>query len=243
MPKRSRSGVRQQPGARGRADQRERRQLERHDARAGALPDGDRQALVLHRRIERLLQRARQAVDLIDEEHAARLERGQKRGDVSLALERRPGGLHERHVELGGDDLRERGLAQAGRPGEQQMVERVPARARPPRSRPRAARAASPGRRTPPAGAGAASGRARPRASRYGRLDAGRLGHAHARPARRAAPGDQLLGAVALGVAQQLARPRRARSRARAAPRGPASAVPLAAPGASDLGPSAGARS
>ena len=66
-------------------------------------------------------------MDLVDEEHAARLERGEERGDVALALERRAGGLHERHVELGGDDLRERGLAQARRPGEQQVVERVAA--------------------------------------------------------------------------------------------------------------------
>ncbi len=129
MPKRSRSGVVSRPGARRRADQRERRQLERHDARARALPDGDRQPVVLHRRVEGLLERARQAVDLIDEEHAARLERGQKRRDVSLALERRSGGLHERNLQLGRDDLRERGLAESRRPGEQQVVERLAARA------------------------------------------------------------------------------------------------------------------
>ncbi len=130
MPKRSRSGVRQQARARRRADERERRQLERDHARARALPDGDRQPLVLHRRIERLLQRARQTVDLIHEEHAARLERRQEGRDVALALERRSGGLHERHVELGGDDLRQRGLAQAGGAGQQQVVQRVPARGR-----------------------------------------------------------------------------------------------------------------
>ncbi len=67
-------------------------------------------------------------MDLVDEEHAARLQRRQERGDVALALERRPGGLHERHVELGGDDLRERGLAEPGRPGQQQVVERLAAR-------------------------------------------------------------------------------------------------------------------
>jgi hypothetical protein len=45
-------------------------------------------------------------MDLVDEEDAARLERREEGGDVGLALERRPGGLHERHVELGGDDPR-----------------------------------------------------------------------------------------------------------------------------------------
>ena len=62
-----------------------------------------------------------------------------------------------------GDDLRERGLAEPGRARQQQVVERLAARACTPRSPPRAARAAPPGRRTPPAAAGAASGRARPR--------------------------------------------------------------------------------
>ena len=118
----------QQAGARGRADQRERRQVERDDARAGARADRDRQLAVLHRGIEGLLHRARQAVDLVDEEHRARLERGQERGDVGLALERRAGGLDERDVELGGDDLRQRGLAEAGRAGQQHVVERLAAR-------------------------------------------------------------------------------------------------------------------
>ena len=39
MPKRSRSGVVSRPVARRRADERERRQVERHDLRAGALAD------------------------------------------------------------------------------------------------------------------------------------------------------------------------------------------------------------
>ena len=132
MPKRSRSGVVSRPGARRRADERERRQVERHDARAGALADGDRQLTVLHRRVEGLLQRARQAVDLVDEEDRARLQRGQEGGDVALALERRAGRLHERHAQLGGDDLRERGLAEPGRAGQQHVVERVAARGAPP---------------------------------------------------------------------------------------------------------------
>ncbi len=44
-------------------------------------------------------------MDLVDEEDAAGLERGQEGGDVGLALERRPGGLDERHLHLGGDDV------------------------------------------------------------------------------------------------------------------------------------------
>ena len=119
-----------QAGAGGRADQRERRQGQRDDPGTGALPDRDRQGAVLHGRIERLLERARQAVDLVHEEHRAGLERGQEGGHVALALERRAGRLYERNPELGGHDLGQRGLAQARRPGEQDMVERLAAAAR-----------------------------------------------------------------------------------------------------------------
>ena len=129
MPKRSRSGVVSRP-ARVVAPISVKGGRSSVTTRApGALADGDRQ---LRRSsiagIERLLERAREAVDLVDEEDRARLERGQEGGDVALALERRAGGLHERDVELGGDDLGERGLAEAGRPGEQHVVERLAAR-------------------------------------------------------------------------------------------------------------------
>ena len=69
-------------------------------------------------------------MDLVDEEDRARLERGQEGGDVALSLQRGAGGLHERDVELAGDDVRERGLAEPGRPGEQHVVERLSAPAR-----------------------------------------------------------------------------------------------------------------
>jgi hypothetical protein len=67
-------------------------------------------------------------VDLVDEEDAARLQRGQERGDVALALECGTRGLHERDVELVGEDLGQRRLAQARRAGEQNVVEGLAAR-------------------------------------------------------------------------------------------------------------------
>ena len=121
---------RQQAGARGRADQRERRQVERQRARGRPLADDDVEPEVLERRVEDLLDRAVQAVDLVDEEHVARLERGEDRGDVALALERRAGDLADADAELLADDLRERGLAEAGRAREQDVVERLAARLR-----------------------------------------------------------------------------------------------------------------
>src|SRR3712207_8517162 len=59
----------------------------------GAWPDAERhrQPAVLHGRVERLLDRAGQAVDLVDEEDGARLEVGEERRDVALALQRRAG--------------------------------------------------------------------------------------------------------------------------------------------------------
>ena len=112
-----------QPGPGRRSDQGERGQRDRDHARPRALADRDRQAAVLHRRVEGLLERAGQAVDLVDEENGAGLERGQERRDVALALECGACGLHERDAELGGDDLRERRLAEPGRPGEQDVIE------------------------------------------------------------------------------------------------------------------------
>ncbi len=116
---------RQQSSSRGRADQGERGQVEGHRARARTLSKDDGQPPVLHRRVERFLHGPPQAVDLVDEEHAAWLEPRQECGDVGLALERGPRGLHHRHLELRGDDVGERGLAQAGRAGEQHVVERL----------------------------------------------------------------------------------------------------------------------
>ena len=100
---------------------------------ARPLADRDRQLAVLHRGIEGLLERAREPVDLVDEEDAARLERGEVARHVALALERRAGGGDEAGAELVRHDLGERGLAEAGRAGEQDVVERLAAGLAPPR--------------------------------------------------------------------------------------------------------------
>ena len=62
---------RQQAGARGRADERERRQVERERPRRGPLADDDVEPEVLERRVEDLLDRAAEPVDLVDEEDVA----------------------------------------------------------------------------------------------------------------------------------------------------------------------------
>ena len=123
-------GRRQEACARRRPDERERRKLERHDASAGAGSNCDRQPVVLHRRVEGLLERSGEAVNLVHEEHAPRLERRQEGSDVALALERGSGGLHEGNLELGGEDLGERGLAEPRRAGKQHVIECLAARTR-----------------------------------------------------------------------------------------------------------------
>ncbi len=59
---------RQETGASGRADQRESRQRQTYAARRRALTDHQIEFEILHRRIEDLLDRRRQAVDLVDEQ-------------------------------------------------------------------------------------------------------------------------------------------------------------------------------
>ena len=120
---------RQQAGARRRADERERRQVERERARRGALAHDDVDAEVLERRVEDLLRGAAHAVDLVDEEDVARLERREDRGDV-LLLDRRACDRADADAELLADDVRERRLAEARRAGEQHVVERLAARLR-----------------------------------------------------------------------------------------------------------------
>ena len=68
MPKRSRSGVVSRPARVVAPTSVNGGSVERHDPRARALADRDRQLAVLHRRVERLLQRAAEAVQLVDEE-------------------------------------------------------------------------------------------------------------------------------------------------------------------------------
>ena len=127
MPKRSRSGLVSMPGARRRADQRERRQVELDAARRRTFADHDVDLEILERRIQDLLDDRRQPMDLVDEQHVARLEVGQERGEVAGALEHGTRRLAQVHAELVRDDVRQRRLAEAGRTEQQHVVERFAA--------------------------------------------------------------------------------------------------------------------
>ena len=119
---------RQQPGARRRADERERLQRHLDRPRARPLADHDVELVVLHRGIEDLLDRRRHAVDFVDEEHVARLQVGQHRREIAGLLDA-PGPAvgADRHAQLVGDHVGERRLAEAGRTVEQHVIERLAA--------------------------------------------------------------------------------------------------------------------
>ena len=99
-------------------------------ARAGPLPDDQVHAKILHRGIENFLERRLQAVNFVEKKKIARIERREHRGEVALFLEQRPGADFDGRAHFVRQNLRERGLAQARRPVEQHVIERLAARAR-----------------------------------------------------------------------------------------------------------------
>ncbi len=115
----------QEPSARGGADQRERRQIDLHRTRRRALPDDEIELEVFHRRIKDFLHRRIETMDLIDEQHVARLKIGQQSGEIAGLGNHGAGGGAEVHAQLARDDLRQRRFAKSRRPDEQHVVERL----------------------------------------------------------------------------------------------------------------------
>ena len=121
---------RQQAGARRRADEREVGEVDLHRARRRALADDEIELEILHGGIEDFLHRRIEPVDLVDEQHVARLEIGELRREIAGLGDHRAGGRAEIDAEFARDDLRQRRLAEPRRADEQHMVERVAARLR-----------------------------------------------------------------------------------------------------------------
>ena len=113
IPKRSRKRGGEQAGAGGGPHEGERLQVDADGAGTWAFADDQVELEILHGRVEDFLDRRLQAVDFVDEQHVARLQVGEDGGEVSGALDDRAGGGAEAYAELAGDDLGERGLAQA----------------------------------------------------------------------------------------------------------------------------------
>ena len=122
--------LRQKPARVVAPTKRERRQIDLHRARGRSLADDQIELEVLHRGIEDFLDRRIEPVDLVDEQHVARLEIGQKRGEIAGLRDHRPRGGAEIDAELARNDLRQRRLAEARRADEQHVIERFLACAR-----------------------------------------------------------------------------------------------------------------
>ena len=91
------------------------------------MPDHDVDVVILHRRVEDLFDSRIEAVDLVDKKHVALFEVGQDRGQVAGFFDDRAGGGFERRTHLVSDDVRKRGLADARRAGQQDVVESLTA--------------------------------------------------------------------------------------------------------------------
>ena len=118
---------REEPRPRRRADHRER--LQRHVDRPGerAAVHRDVDPELLHRRVNELLDHGPQAVDLVDEEHVALLQVRQDAHQVGRPREGRAAGGLDARAHLGRHHVGHRGLAQAGRPVKEDVLERFAA--------------------------------------------------------------------------------------------------------------------
>ena len=116
MPKRSRSGVVNRPRRVVAPDERELGEVDAHRARRRSFADDEVELVVFHRRIEDLLDRRAQAMDLVDEEHVAVFEIGQQRREIAGLRDDGARGGAEADAELLGHDLSQRRLAETGGP-------------------------------------------------------------------------------------------------------------------------------
>ena len=96
----------------------------------GPSRQADVDLVVLHRRIEELLDDRPQAMDLVDEEDVAFAQVRERADEIARLLERRAGGRADVDAELARDQLGERRLAESRRAEEQRVVERLAPRQR-----------------------------------------------------------------------------------------------------------------
>ena len=62
-------------------------------------------------------------MDFVHEQHIAWFQIGEQRRQITRSFDHRPGGGTQRHAQLVGQDMRQGGLAQPGRPEYQRMVQ------------------------------------------------------------------------------------------------------------------------
>src|SRR3984957_19466246 len=110
------------------ADQSEPGEVDLHRARRRPGADDEVELEILHRRIENLLDRWVETVNLVDEQHVPRLEIGELPSEIARLADDRTRGRMEIDAELARDDLRQSGLAESRRADEQHVIERLAAR-------------------------------------------------------------------------------------------------------------------
>ena len=110
-------------GARGGADEREMVQVEGMNARAGALADDEVDAKIFHGGIEDFFDGGLQAMNFVEKENFLCLEGSEDGGEVAFAFEQRAGAGFDGNIEFVGDDLGERGFAEARRAVEENVIE------------------------------------------------------------------------------------------------------------------------
>ena len=115
-------GPREQAHARGRTHEGEGSEVERECGRPGSLAHDDIDTEVLHGDVEHLFRGARDPMDLVNEEHLARLQARQDCGQVTGVLKGRPTRDAQRGCHFLGDDHGKGRLAQTGRAGEEDVV-------------------------------------------------------------------------------------------------------------------------
>ena len=120
----------EQPAAGRGADQRERRQLDLDRTCRRAFVEYDVDLVVLHRRVEVLLDDRAQAVYLVDEKHVAGVEVGQQPGQVARLVQHGARCDAQLRVHFVGDDVGKGRLAQSRGAVQQYVVERIAAHER-----------------------------------------------------------------------------------------------------------------
>src|SRR5271167_5186080 len=111
-------------------DHRERLYRELHGPRSRPFSDHNIELEVLHRRIENLFDHSCETMDLVDEQYVTLIEIVHDCGKIACTFDRRPRGYPQVDTELTRDDMSQRGLAEAGRSGKQNVIERLAAYAR-----------------------------------------------------------------------------------------------------------------
>ena len=91
----------------------------------GPSDEADVDLVVLHRRIEELLDDRPEAMDLVDEQDVAGAQIGERADQVARLLQRRPRARADVDAELARDQLGERRLAESRRAEEERVVERL----------------------------------------------------------------------------------------------------------------------